>query len=197
MLGDNIKMLNQFFTRIERKMLLSRLKALLAWLFLIGAYVFFFLYDWRRGIFFLFLLPMLVAIYRTDNWYFPAEDYFRKYAFKHSKEERWNLSEKCSLKGRYLYIGQAIFLEDFVLLEEFGVVLFYSEIREITYKTMKTRLNDTRYRLIFRLKKAPRKYACDIYNSEKLFVGRDCKYRQACELLRQKNKNQTPNERQI
>ena len=127
-------------TPLEKRILWSRAKILLFWLWWILCYVFMFWYHWILGVLVLTASIFLRFITAWErNYFFSKEDYFKKYARSHSWEERLELSEESEKNGKYITIGEAVFLEEFVLLTKLGAVLNYREIHHFSYQESKTK----------------------------------------------------------
>ena len=175
-------------TPLEKRILWSRAKILLFWLWWILCYVFMFWYHWILGVLVLTASIFLRFITAWErNYFFSKEDYFKKYARSHSWEERLELSEESEKNGKYITIGEAVFLEEFVLLTKLGAVLNYREIHHFSYQESKTKSGlPKHYFNIYFVTNEEKEYHVVLENSPHLFEGHDCLYQQACKLLMEK-----------
>ncbi len=124
------------FTSLEKSLLWNYAKIVLLWggsLLLLGLvwYV-----DWLIALF--YTIPMLlffVFFYVCiGRWYFPSKGYFRRYFFRHSKEERERLSEECERTLLYPVVGEVICLDEYLVFRKFGMILRYDEIKRISFE---------------------------------------------------------------
>ena len=65
-----------------------------------------------------------------ENGYIPRYHYFFRYLFFHSYQDRLELDRQYEC-AEYVRIGEGVFLEDYLLFVDFGVILRYSEIESI------------------------------------------------------------------
>ena len=111
-----------FFTPFEKTIIKTRLKTTLAWILLSLIYGYFFTVHWFFGFVFLLTIPLPIYLFfYKENLYYPSQSYFRIYFLNHSKEERLFFSQETELLGKYLFLGEMICLDDYVVLRKFGV----------------------------------------------------------------------------
>ena len=136
-----------FFTPFEKTIIKTRLKTTLAWIFLCLIYGYFFTVHWFFGFVFLLTIPLPIYLFfYKENLYYPSQSYFRIYFLNHSKEERLFFSQETELLGKYLFLGEMICLDDYVVLRKFGVVLSYHQIKHIFYEKCDNFCKETAFR---------------------------------------------------
>ena len=120
-------------TKLEKHLLLKMCFTLLKWLFCIIIIV----YTIYRMFLLATLVTLLWLVFTSfsccENGYIPRYHYFFHYFFSHTLEERSELSNQYEAYN-YIKIGECVFLEDCLLLTDFGVLLWYSEIKSIVYQ---------------------------------------------------------------
>ena len=163
-------------TKLEKNILFTRIKASIMWMILLLVYVYFFTVHWVFGLFWSFSFPVFAYMFYQENLYYPYHSYFRKCFLKKSKEERQHLSNQVELLGKYLHLGEVVFLEQQIVFTKFGVVLSYDNVKNIFYK--KTQIgrdfsNPRFYYLVTIETEDSKKYRFKAYDLDKTFVGGD------------------------
>ena len=171
-----------FFTPFEKTIIKTRLKTTLAWIFLCLIYGYFFTVHWFFGFVFLLTIPLPIYLFfYKENLYYPSQSYFQIYFFNHSKEERLLFSEEIELLGKYLFLGEMICLDDYMVLRKFGVVLSYHQIKHIFHEKGAVGRDSTVkdfYYLVTVVTKDNKKYRFKIWNTDEPFVGTESKFSQ-------------------
>ena len=123
------------FTTLEKRILWTRVKTILFHILMLSVCSITLRFHWIVSCFLLTIfLPSYLYYAWYDNLYFPYDDYFFKCYFKLTKEQRIFLSEQTELLGKYLHLGEAVFLDEFIVLKKLGVVLNYHDVERVFYK---------------------------------------------------------------
>lgn len=170
----------RILTTLERKILITRIKNSIMWLLLIFAYSFFFTIHWLLGFIWIFSLPIAVYIFYRENLYYPHHSYFRAFR-KASKEKRLEISTQSELTGKYLHLGEVVFLEEYIVFTKFGVVLPYKSFQSISQERQKagrdSSANDFFYLITIKAEDG-KSYRFRVWNTDRPFICSDSMYSQ-------------------
>ena len=157
-------------TKLEKNLLLKMSLTALKWVVCI-ALICYATYRMFLGATLICVLWLLGTSFGCcENGYIPRYHYFLRYRFCHSREERVSLSEQYH-SYNYIKIGEGVFLEEYLLLSDFGALFSYSEIESVFYKKV-SNLN-----VVYVLLKNGKKYAFNI--SEPEYKGAQSLYNKA------------------
>ena len=160
--------------RFERKILLHHFLILLLWTAIIGVDIYFFV----EFSFFKAFIPACNSLFcmvglLANNLCFPRRGYFRRWFFKHNREERRRLNLLIQTTSQTSNIKNVLFLDSMVFVMNYGMVLYYSEISRMNYKIThiyRSQQNQKYcFTLLFLCKTSPRrqKYSFYCYPNEK------------------------------
>ena len=71
-----------------------------------------------------------------ENGYIPSYHYFFRYRWKHTYQERLELSNQCE-NYEYTRIGEGVFTREYLIFYDFGAILHYSEIKKISFSKVR------------------------------------------------------------
>ena len=175
-----------FLTQFERKIIFRRCRTTIAWLALIAGIIYLLSIHWILLIAYSLIIPILIYSFFQANWYYPKDDYLTKILFNSTKEERILISEKIDLLGKYLHLGEAVFLDDYMVLKKFGVILDYDKIKTISYHRClagrDSHIKDFYYLVVIETISS-REYHFNVWNTDIPFVGENSMFNQILKYL--------------
>ena len=168
------------FTALERRLLRHRGKIVLLWSLMGAVYAYFFSIHWVLGLLMITSAFAIAPLYVSEGVYFPKDDYFRRCFRSMSKEEREEISLFSELLGKYPHLGEAVFLEDFLLFTKWGVLLDYGQIQNMTYKKAYCGRGKPDFYYVIEIQSTQmRQYRCYVWNTDAPFEGSNSMYEQA------------------
>ena len=116
-------------TKVEIKIGLFRLLTAVIWTGLVGLIIYFYIISWIIGLLHSLVIPIYIWFLLSHRFVFPKRDYFVRFGFSNSKLERERINSEIQYLGKYPHLGQAVFLEEFLLICGRGIIVKYNEIK--------------------------------------------------------------------